>query len=626
MISLSTHKKSTRTQASVTHALNIIHAFTNAKTTQHDNASRSALYVEIYFSERGRLSGATFLPYALEKNRVTAAGQNERNFHVFYNLLAGATHDEKIRLNLADWSTFQYLSKTTTSRAVSLDDAAADMELRVALKAIVFQKQRIAQIYQVLAAILHLGNIQFVEDPNNAQDAAITKNTDSLTLASDLLGVDPNSLMSALTFKSKLIKRDITTLFLDPEQSSKQRDDLAQSLYCLLFTWLTEQINDRLATKSVQSFISLLDIPGWISKPSEAGFDQLAFHFIQESIHQFMLTSIFERDRQEYVEQGIPLIEHWPSSASTLDLFVHQSKGLWSIMNSQASRQQQQLRYDDDEVLMDNYLSANKTAINEQMIAFKKSDTGSRQFTIQHFWGPITYEPRQFTERNQDYLCNDFISLFCGNAYNPPTSNGLVAAMFHDAILGQDDGTKNRVLSQQQGIRPLRSPTVQINSSASINSKPADTKSTMSTSINSDVLTISDLLVSGVTDLTHALANTLPWSVLCVRPNDLALPNSCDLKRIVAQQSFFKVADMVKRLRVGYYTTVFTMDEFWERYHVSLPLTLNSMLDSSLPLKERCIHISQSLGWSQSWMTTGKNKVQTKNPNFILTAFLISSF
>lgn len=575
------------------------------------------MFAEIHFSERGRLAGAVFLPYALEKQRVSAAGQDERNFHVFYNLLAGATVEEKTRLGLSDWSTFQYLSKTSTSRASSLDDASADAELRIALKTVLFQKHRVAQVYQILAAILHLGNIHFIEDANNSQDAAIIKNIDTLTTAADLLGVDPNALMSALTFKSKLIKRDITTLFLDPEQASKQRDNLAQSLYCLLFTWLVEQINDRLAPKSSHSFIGLLDLPGWVySRPSGAGFDQLAFHFIQETVHQFMYVNIFDRDRQEYADQGLTFSnDQWPTSPAIVDLFVHPSKGLWSIMNAQASRQQNQQRYDDDETLMDNYASANKSAINEQLLAFKKSDTDSKLFSIQHFWGSTTYEPRSFTERNQDYLCNDFIALFSGNAYNPPTSNGLVACLFDDNILGRDNGTRNRVFSQQQGIRPLRSPTTTTTASthtatsSSVNDHKADVKSTLSTSMQSDVLTIADLLVTGVSDLTQTLSNTLTWSVLCIRPNDLSLPNSCDVKKVAVQQSHFKLLDMIRRMKSGYYTTVFTLEEFWDRYHVSLPLTMNTMLDMNLPLKERCVYMTQSLGWNETWVAVGKSKV-----------------
>ncbi|KAI8646031.1 chitin synthase-domain-containing protein [Parasitella parasitica] len=622
LIALSTHRKTTRTQANVVHAQTILRSFSHAKTTQHDNASKSALFAEIHFSERGRLAGAVFLPYALEKSRVTAAGQDERNFHVFYNLLAGASADERTRLSLSDWSTFHYLAKTTTSRASSLDDLNADAELRTALKTVLFQKHRVAQVYQILAAILHLGNIHFIEDANNSQDAAIIKNIDTLTTAADLLGVDPNSLMSALTFKSKLIKRDITTLFLNPEQAGKQRDDLAQSLYCLLFTWLVEQINDRLAPKNSHSFIGLLDLPGWLtSRPSGAGFDQLSYNFIQESLHQFMFVNIFDRDRQEYAEQGLTISnEHWPTNPAIVNLFVHPSKGLWSIMNAQASRQQNQQRYDDDETLVDNYASANKSAINAQLLAFKKSDTDSKLFSIQHFWGSTTYEPRSFTERNQDYMCNDFIALFSGNAYNPPTSNGLVACLFDDNILGHDDGTRNRVYSQQQGIKPLRSPTTTSTATtaalSTVNDHKADVKSTLSTSLQSNVSTIADLLVTGISDLTQALSNTLSWSVLCIRPNDLSLANSCDVKKVAVQQSHFKMLDMIKRMKAGYYTTVFTFEEFWDRYHVSIPLTMNTMLDTSLPLKERLTHMAQSLGWNEPLAAIGKSKIFLSNSTF----------
>jgi chitin synthase len=594
-------KNSTRISNNINHVLTIINAFSRAKATQHDNASKCATYLQLFFSERGRLSGACLFPYALEKHRVTSAGQDERNFHVFYNLLAG---EEKASLGLSDRSTFHYLSKTNTPRASTIDDIAGDLQLRAALKATVFQKQRVAQIYQVLAAILHLGNIVFIEDPNNAQDAAITKNVDSLSSAADLLGVDPNALMSALTFKSKLIKRDITTLFLNPEQASKQRDDLAQALYCLLFTWLIEQCNDRMTPNSSKSFIGLLDIPGWIARSNnDGGFDQLAYHFIQETVHQFMLHSIFDRDREGCIEQGLTVDTTSISTTATVDLFTHPSKGLYPIMSTQASRQHQ--RYDDDVTLMDNYASANK--LNDQLLTFKKSDTGSKLFTIQHFWGPSTYEPRSFSERNQDYLSNDFIALFCGNAYNPSTTNGLVVCLFDDAILGQDDGvTRNRVLSQQQSIKPLRSP---ISATVATN---GDAKSTKSAT--GDVPTIADLLVTGIGELIQALSNTLSWHVLCIRPNDLSLSNSCDIKRVAIQQSHFKILEIIKRLQnSGYYTTVFTCDEFWDRYHVSIPITLNAMVDPALSTREKCVTVAQSLGWNEAYMAVGKSTVINKN-------------
>ncbi|KAI8988154.1 chitin synthase-domain-containing protein [Mycotypha africana] len=493
------------------------------------------------------------------------------------------------------------------------------------MKSILPRRQWVGQVYQLIAAILHLGNIQFAEDPNNSQDAAIVKNLDTLALAADLLGVDANSLLSTLTFKSKMIKRDITTLFLDPAQASKQRDELAQSLYSLLFTWLVEQINDRLAPKNAHSFIGLVDSSGWLySKPAGHNFDQFAFHFIQEKLHQFMLNSIFERDRQEYANEGITPASVstavWPSNASTISLFTHPSRGLYSIMNSQASRQyyQQQLS-NEDEALMDNYTSANKTAINDQILSFVKSDTGARMFGIQHFWGSVSYNPQQFSERNQDYLCNDFIALFHGNAYNPSTTNALVAHIFDEKLLGSDDGTRNRVISQQQGIRPLRAPTVMTSgqqANIQTDQKADDAISTAAESLNSHVPSIADLVASGISDLTHALSLTQAWFVFCFRPNDLSLPNSCDVKKIAGQNSSFEILNILRHIKAVNYTASFTIEDFWDRYHISIPLTINTVPDANLSIKDKCIFIAQTMSWDESWMVVGETKVYLSNYAF----------
>ncbi|KAI9267805.1 chitin synthase-domain-containing protein [Sporodiniella umbellata] len=493
-----------------------------------------------------------------------------------------------------------------TSRS-SIDDAHGENDLRTALKAIIPQKQRIGQIYQILAAILHLGNIQFTEDPSNAQDAAIIRNTDTLHTAADLLGVDPNSLVNTLTYKSKLIKRDITTLFLDPEQAAHQRDTLAQSLYCLLFTWILEQLNKKMLPKNSHCLVSLLDAPGWVTRPNNNGFDQFAFHYIQETIHSYTFARIY--DRQDFEEQGIQISSDKIPSGINLDIYTHQSKGLWSIMNSHASRQQQ--RYDDDQQLIQNFSSVNKSAINEQLLAFKKSETGSQLFTIQHFWGSTTYDPHGFTERNQDYLSNDFIALFKGNAYSSPSTNGLVASLFDESIIGQDNGTRNRVHSPHQAIRPLRPLT-----NTQQEPRAADAKSIQSVSVQSDVSTIGHMLTSGITDLVNVLNQTLPWFVLCMRPNEFNLPNSFDVKKVAVQARLFKLAALSKRVKAGYYTVSFSLDEFWERYHISLPITTNSMIDPSFTIKEKCKFVIQKLNWNQNTIALGQDRIYLSSNAF----------
>ena len=69
----------------------ILEAFGNAQTQRNNNSSRFGKFVRIMFSPDGSIAGATIDWYLLEKSRVAYRNEAERSFHVFYQLLAGAS-------------------------------------------------------------------------------------------------------------------------------------------------------------------------------------------------------------------------------------------------------------------------------------------------------------------------------------------------------------------------------------------------------------------------------------------------------------------------------------------------------------------------------------------------------
>ncbi|KAI8340045.1 chitin synthase-domain-containing protein [Chlamydoabsidia padenii] len=596
-LALGSNKKQTKLEQHLHHSQTLINLWTGAKSTIHDHASRCFQYIELYYSERGRVIGAQHLPYFLDKTRVTQAPQDERNFHIFYTLLA-APLEEKQRLGLTgDGSTLTYLAHTSTLRAASVDDTKLYQDAQQAFKALGFPRTMVVQVFQVLAAILHLGNVVFCQDPVNAQDAAAVKNMETLTFVADLLGVDSKALLNTLTYKSKLIKRDITTLFLDPDMASKQRDDLAQSLYTVLFTWIVEHINTKLSKqqKTAHSWIALLDSCGPnIRLNQSATLDDLTLNFVNEALHQSMLANVFERDFQDHQEQGLtlPPVTRINNNAA-MDAFHHPSKGIISILNTQAGRVQQRSK---DDVVMDHFISANKS--NDTGVQFKKANH-TNTFTIQHYWGPVHYDPNGFTERNEDYLCSDFVTLFRGNAYNTPTTNGLLSVLFSESILGDDPNSNNRVSVAQHGVIPQhRTPTM--------------TGGPLSWD---HVPTMGDQLLVGVHQLQDVLQSTVPWFVMCMRPNDMMLAHSCDARKLTSQVTAFKLPSLIPGLQV-HYNTVFSLQDFWDRYCVSLPITTGSSIDTSLGLRDRCMSILQALQWNESKVGIGHDKIYLSNQAF----------
>ncbi|KAF8634990.1 hypothetical protein AX15_000605 [Amanita polypyramis BW_CC] len=588
----------------------VLESFGNARTLFNPNASRFGKYTELQFTERGRLCGIKTLDYYLERNRVAGAPSGERNFHIFYYLVAGASAEERAHLHLNDRTTYRYLGQHRPGQGARYgvagpngrdDDAVRLDQLKVALKAIGLSKRHVAQTCQLVAAILHLGNLEFIIDRSRNEDAAVVRNTDVLAIVAEFLGVQPSALEVALSYKTKLVKKELCTVFLDPDGASDNRDDLAKMLYSLLFGWLNEHINQKLCRDDFATFIGLFDLPGpqnLSSRPNT--LDQFCINFANERLHNFILRRVFESHVTEYEAEGIsryvPTVPYFDNS-ECVRLLQHKPGGLIHIMDDQARRAPKKT----DHTMVEAFQK--RWGNHSSFKAGTTDRSGFPTFTVNHFTGSVTYSSESFLERNMDALNPDYVSLLRGSTDGPESGlrsdgtgsvNPFVKGLFSAKAIATVAHPRNEdtIVAAQQPVKPMRAPSTRRKGTGSgvrrmptlLEGGAADVEEREREKDEDDFW---DNAVGGakggqegkpcvagefraaLDTLFETLDETQPWYVFCVNPNDAQLPNQLEGRSVKGQVRSMGLAEIAKRC-VNVFEASLTPREFCERYREGL--------------------------------------------------------
>ncbi|KAF8643335.1 hypothetical protein AX16_009064 [Volvariella volvacea WC 439] len=576
----------------------VLETFGNARTLFNPNASRFGKYTELQFSERGRLSGIKTLDYYLERNRVAGAPSGERNFHIFYYLVAGATPEERQHLHLLDKTNYRYLGQRNTNARPNGgrdEDALRFDQLKIALKTIGLSKRHVAQTCQLIAAILHLGNLEFIIDRHRNEDAAVVRNTDVLHIVAEFLGVTDSALESALSYKTKLVKKELCTVFLDPDGASDNRDDLAKTLYSLLFAWLNEHINSRLCRDDFSTFIGLFDLPGpqnLSSRPNS--LDQFCINYANERLQNWIQKRVFESHVNEYNAEGIsrfvPQVQYFDNS-ECMRLLQNKPGGLIHIMDDQARRAPKKTDHTMVEAFQKRW--GNHSSFKSGSI----DRTGFPTFTVSHFNGPVTYSSESFLDRNLDALNPDFVSLLRGSETEGPgaaisgggSNNPFVKALFSTKAIATQAHPRNEdtIVAAQQPVKPMRAPSMRRKgtvrrmptvkeSMADIEEKddedglgagnqPGGGHAMGGAGAGTGTPCVAGEFRAALDTLFETLDETQAWLVFCINPNDSQLPNQLEGRSVKGQVRSVGLAEIAKR-NVNVFEVGMTPEEFCERY------------------------------------------------------------
>ena len=381
----------------------LLEAFGNAKTLRNDNSSRFGKYMEIQFSRAGQPDGGRISNFLLEKSRIVMQNPQERNFHVFYQLCAGATAAQRESLGISEPTYFYYLNQSGCTSVDGTDDAKEFAEMNAAMTTMGLDESAKTTVLQIVAAVLHIGNIDFVE----AGAYAGVRDASFLEFPAYLLGVDKAMLNEKLL--SRVMesrwggKTESTTVTLTVEQATFTRDALAKSLYYKLFDFLVLSINLAMEKKVDELSIGVLDIYGF-EIFEKNGFEQFCINFVNEKLQQIFIELTLKNEQEEYVQEGIKWkpVDYFNNKV-VCDLVESKIPvGIITVLDDVCAT-----------------LHATTDGADQKLLQKLSEAVGSHEhytgfqagFTIMHYAGNVTYEADGFCERNRDAIQPDLLKL-----------------------------------------------------------------------------------------------------------------------------------------------------------------------------------------------------------------------
>mmetsp|Transcript_44895 Transcript_44895/g.50355 ORF Transcript_44895/g.50355 Transcript_44895/m.50355 type:complete len:1721 (-) Transcript_44895:74-5236(-) len=517
------HNNKEQIESQILQSNPILESFGNARTIRNDNSSRFGKFMELFFSlATSQLIKASIKTYLLEKSRLISQAPGERNYHIFYELLAGLSQQERIELRLGNFGAkdFQMTCSGTFDRRDGVDDKETFHDLRKAFRSVGFSESQQKELFAIVCVLLHTSNITF---ESTLGEGSELKQSQFLVAALELLGVSQEALNNALCLCAIQARGEVFHKNLSVIQAAKALEAFIKATYGALFVHIVRTVNKSIDVKSENTShannhprIGILDIFGFESFDDNS-YEQLCINYCNEVLQQQFNKFVFKLEQQEYEQEGIDWsFVEFPDNQDILDLIENKREGILSILDENC-----RLASCTDTTFCRALYEKCKSHPRFSATKAQKADL---VFSIDHYAGTVTYNSFNFLEKNKDELPKETTELLA--------SSSVRFLAYLGEILSKDKPTSSKSSSGRDRT-------------SGTNGRRRNNSSILQNTVGSQ-------FSHQLRELRDRIDSTTPHYVRCLKPNDDLVPNQFEAHVIAEQLRCAGVLEAIRVSRVGF--------------------------------------------------------------------------
>ncbi|XP_028835697.1 myosin-10 isoform X3 [Denticeps clupeoides] len=574
----------------------ILEAFGNAKTVKNDNSSRFGKFIRINFDVAGYIVGANIETYLLEKSRAIRQAKDERTFHIFYQLLCGASEAMQADLLLAGAEQYRFLSNGAVP-VPGQNDSENFTQTMDSMTIMGFSQEEATGMLKVISSVLQFGNISFQKEKNSDQ-ASMPDDTAAQKLC-HLLGISVLEFSRAILTPRIKVGREYVQKAQTKEQADFAVEALAKATYERLFRWLVHRINRALDRRQRQgaSFIGILDIAGFEIFQLNS-FEQLCINYTNEKLQQLFNHTMFVLEQEEYQREGIEwnFIDFGLDLQPCIDLIERPANppGVLALLDEECW-----------------FPRATDRSFVEKLSAEQGSHPKfyrprqlrqEADFSIIHYAGKVDYKADEWLVKNMDPLNDNVASLlhqssdhFISELWREDIQT-LPRVYFFDsyATLQTNGSDMERIV----GLDQVTSGGLGEGSAVPFGASGLKTKKGM-------FRTVGQLYKESLTKLMATLRNTNPNFLRCIIPNHEKRAGKLSPHLVLDQLRCNGVLEGIRICRQGFPNRI-PFQEFRQRYEI---LTPNAIPRTFMDGKQACELMISALELDRNLFRVGQSKV-----------------